>query len=57
MYVLRRAARADRFDSLALLRQPLGLPASSEAAASAAYARKPHCPPGVASWIGVRKCG
>ena len=44
-FVLRRASRAVRVGLRTLLRQPLGLSALPLAAASAAYARKPHCPP------------
>ena len=46
-FVLRRASRAVRVGLRTLLRQQLGLSAHSVAAASAAYARKPHRPPWV----------
>jgi hypothetical protein len=56
---LRSPARGagGRAGSLTLLLQPIGLPACSEAAASAACARKPHCPPGVAGWMVMGNAG
>jgi hypothetical protein len=54
MYVLRRASRAVRVGLRALLRQPLGWYAHAVAAASAAYARKPHRPPRVWGLIAMQ---
>jgi len=51
--VLRLAARAGVLGSLALLHQHRGWPACSVAAARAACARKPHCPPWVAHWVAM----